>query len=220
MKITVFNQKGGVGKTTTAIHLASSAAHSGARTMLIDADPQGSALRWTEQAENIGFATVALPTRDIHRRLVDLAQPYDVVVIDTPPSSTEDGVAIIRSALHAADLVVVPVAPSLLEIDRIGPVLQLLDETEPVDRPRPFFALLTRVRKGTRMAREITEGLAGMGIPVLTNKIPLSEAISLRFGLAPDPETYAAVLAELRAVQAGSAATDPAPDAGQTLETT
>ena len=54
MKITVANVKGGVGKTTTAMFLAAGLARHG-RTLLVDADPKGSALRWSEQADDLPF---------------------------------------------------------------------------------------------------------------------------------------------------------------------
>ena len=72
MRVAVANLKGGTAKTTTAVFLAHVMAAEG-RTLLVDADPQGSALGWAETAEELPFSTVSLPVRNLHRQLPDLA---------------------------------------------------------------------------------------------------------------------------------------------------
>src|SRR6266571_314383 len=68
MRLCVVNLKGGTGKTVTAVHLAVALAQQG-RTLLVDADPQGSALSWSQEAGDFPCSVVGLPVRDLRRRL-------------------------------------------------------------------------------------------------------------------------------------------------------
>ena len=82
--ISFLNQKGGVGKTTLAIHLATVLAER-SRVLLVDADPQGSALDWRAQrAGDSGFPVVGLPKPTLHRDIGALGENCDWVVVDGP----------------------------------------------------------------------------------------------------------------------------------------
>ncbi|RUV29963.1 AAA family ATPase, partial [Mesorhizobium sp. M5C.F.Ca.IN.020.32.2.1] len=89
MIIALLNQKGGAGKTTLALHLAGEWARRGSRVTLIDADPQGSALDWSQQRSRSGtprlFGVVGLARDTLHREAPELARDADHVVIDGPP---------------------------------------------------------------------------------------------------------------------------------------
>ena len=89
MIIALLNQKGGVGKTTLSVNLAAALALSGKRTLLVDADPQGSALDW--QAARRGetlFPVVGMAKPTLHKDVPGLASGYEHVVIDGPPRRT------------------------------------------------------------------------------------------------------------------------------------
>lgn len=115
MRLAITNLKGGTGKTTTAVHLAAGLGRR-ARTLLIDADPQRSATEWVCLMGNscpFTLATDADP--DLHRRLTEMIQGYDHVVIDTPPGYE----SIVRSAVLSSTDVLIPIAPSLMDINRL-----------------------------------------------------------------------------------------------------
>lgn len=123
--IAILNQKGGVGKTTLAIHLATAMAHRKRKVLLIDADPQNSALDWAAAREGPPlFPVVALPKSSIHKELPSLTEQFDVVVIDGPPRVHD----VARSAIMASDLVLVPVQPSPYDVWASKEIMDLLTE--------------------------------------------------------------------------------------------
>ena len=128
MIVALLNQKGGTGKTTLALHLAGTWARQGKRVMLIDADPQGSALDWSQQRARQGlprrFGIVGLARDTLHREAPEMAGHVDHVVIDGPPRIA----ALMRSALLAADLVLLPVQPSPFDGWGSAEMLALLGE--------------------------------------------------------------------------------------------
>ena len=171
MIVALLNQKGGVGKTTIALHLAGRWAELGRRVLVVDADPQASALDWSEQRGREGlaraFSVVGLPRDMLHRELPDVARGFDQVIIDGPPRVT--GIA--RSALLAADLVLIPVSPSPLDGWASAEMLRLLDEAR-VFRPEiRARMLMNRVAARTVIGRETGEELADHDPPALAARI-------------------------------------------------
>jgi len=123
--IALLNQKGGVGKSTLATNLAACFALAGDPVLYIDADQQGSGLDWSAARQRKPlFQVVGLPKPTIHRDLPGLAAPYRWTFIDGPPRVHE----VARSAIMAADLVIIPVQPSPYDVWSAKEITDLINE--------------------------------------------------------------------------------------------
>jgi chromosome partitioning protein len=196
-RIGIVSTKGGTGKTTSAVNLAAGYHALGYRTLAICCDPQQSLLSYSERAAAAGtplpFTVISLPVADIHKRLDQLAASFDCVILDAPPGAA----AIIRSVILSAGIIIVPVAPTGLDLDRLRPTFEILAELEHT-HPVQVGVLLTKVRAGTRAARGARELLADQGYPLLKTEIPLAELHAAAFGSPPaDIGRYADVITEL-----------------------
>ena len=179
MILTLQNQKGGVGKTTLSLHLAHQLTLTGARVLVVDADPQGSARDWLEaRTASAPFAVVGLDRPTIHRDIDKLHADYDAVVIDSPPRVTD----IARSAILAADLIVIPVQPSPLDVwaaqDTVGLITDARVYKENI---RSVFAINREIVK-TAIGREVSKALAESEIPVL--RAHVSQRVSFAESMA------------------------------------
>ena len=134
MIVALLNQKGGVGKTTLATHIAGELAMRGQHVVLLDADPQGSSLDWTQRRSQQGlprlFSAVGLARETLHQEAPELARRADHVVIDGPPRIA----ALARSALLAAERVLIPVQPSPYDLWASAEMVALIREAQV--RPR------------------------------------------------------------------------------------
>lgn len=171
MIIALLNQKGGVGKTTLATHIAGELALRGNTVILLDADPQGSALDWTQRRAQRGlprlFGAVGLARETLHQEAPQLAQRADHVIIDGPPRIA----ALARSALMAADRVLIPVQPSPFDLWASAEMVSLLQEAQ-VFKPalRAAFAINRRVST-TIIGREVRQALADQPLPALLAEV-------------------------------------------------
>lgn len=180
MLLTIAGLKGGVGKTTLAVALAEALAEREGAALLVDTDPQGSAMRWSDSAAEAGSAmrstVLSLPTPDLGRRLDRIVTSYPATVIDTPPGHGR----IVSSAVAVADLVVVPCQPSTADLDRLGPTLKLIGEAR-----IPALVVLNRIRPGTLSLSAALDILDDDDIGVAESMVPQREAISTMFGKRP-----------------------------------
>jgi chromosome partitioning protein len=196
LSLALANLKPGTGKTTSAVWLAHIFAQAGHNVLLVDADPSGSALEWSDLAamypglppqEAFPFRIVALPSREMHRRIPEIAQHDDVVIIDAP--QLEDHAAIALSALRYADEIVIPCAPSPIEINRTSPVRDEINEVEPLrDQPPRTAVLLNRCITRANSTGDARDALEDLGYDVLKTVVPRLEVYAQSFGM-PIPRT-------------------------------
>lgn len=199
--VAVANLKGGVGKTTTSVLLAETLADRYGAALLVDSDPQSSAMAWSDAAAETGrplrSLVVSLPTRDLARRIPQLNTAGNPVVIDTPPGN----LTIVEGAAAAADVVLIPFQPTLMDLDRIHSSLEVA-----TGAGRPAALLLSRVRANTKAAQSAREALESADLPILDAVIPQREVLAAIYGVRPAPaalEPFAAVLDELEAALTG-----------------
>jgi chromosome partitioning protein len=196
LSLALANLKPGTGKTTSAVWLAHIFAQAGNKVLLVDADPSGSALEWSDLAAMypgmppqaaFPFRIVALPSREMHLRIPEIADGDDVVIIDAP--QLEDHAAIALSAMRYADEILVPCAPSPIEINRTTPVREEINEVAGVrDRPARVAVLLNRCIARANSTADAREALQGLGYDVLDTAVPRLEVYAQSFGL-PIPPT-------------------------------
>jgi chromosome partitioning protein len=164
--ISIVSQKGGVGKTTTALALATLLREKArSRVCLIDVDPQASSSWWYDHALAGGveppFECITDTDPDALKRIRDLSDTYDDVIVDTPPSLREE--ELLRAVLEGTDYVIVPTPPAALDV--VAARKTITNLVQPTGLPHR--ALFTRVdsRGAATTLADAHETFAAMGIP-------------------------------------------------------
>lgn len=165
--IVLANQKGGVGKTTLAAHLAVAALKAGDTPVaVVDLDPQGSLASWSHKRPSPGVALKKVSLDYLEEAVADIARQFKAVFIDTPPQRGD----IIEKAIRVADMVVCPCCPSPLDVESLGSTLQIVTRLR-----KPFASVITRDDR-TTLTTETREALAAAGPVAETTLRSVKEA--------------------------------------------
>ena len=163
--VAIVNQKGGTGKTTLSINLASAFAEL-EPTLLMDADPQGSALDWADSraTPQANLDACAVEPSALLRDVRRFATRYDWIIIDGPPGIGR----VSADAVRAADIVMIPTKPSPFDVWAASDIVEAVKARQEATGgfPKGCF-VITMARPRTRLVGQVSAALAEYGLPVL-----------------------------------------------------
>lgn len=183
--VTIAQQKGGAGKTTMAAQLAVSFAKTGKRVGLIDIDPQGSLATWYDVRKALvdeagaGITFVQASGWRLSTELDRMKRDVDLILVDSPPHAETD----VRIAVRAADLIMVPMQPSPMDLWATQPTLDMAKKEKSValvvfNRTPPKGKLVDAVR------RKIVEADMPVAGTVLGNRVAFAASMMEGKGVA------------------------------------
>lgn len=164
--ITVCNQKGGVGKTTITMQLSGTLALRGYRVLVVDADPQGTSMRWAASAEDempypatvVGLSAAGAK---VHREVKKFFNDYDLIVIDCPPAADSP---VPQSALVVSDLALVPIIPSPPDLWASVGIRQVIENASGINEGLVSRLVINQLRDRTRLGQEVLRMLPEFGM--------------------------------------------------------
>ena len=193
--IAVLNQKGGVGKSTLSTNLSTAYARRGRKTLLADADSQGTARNWRATGPNSDESGEAFPdvagadTAEAVETVTgpEVAGAFDVVVIDGPPGVSKGGPGEVTvAALKAAYLVLIPVRPSGADLWASSDLAELVrarqDATGDSGDSLDAAFVVTQADSRTNVAEEIGGALGKLGLPALNARCGFRVAYTKALG--------------------------------------
>jgi chromosome partitioning protein len=168
--ITVFNQKGGCGKTTVSMQLAGALGLRGNKVLVVDMDEQGTATRWASQAPDESpfpaiLSNLAAMGGKMHREIRSQIADYDFIVIDCPPAIHSPSPS---SAMLVSDLALIPVVPAPADMWAVVAAKQLAAHAQATNEQLKVRLVPNMVQKNTTLARDTLDVLSE------DNEIPLA----------------------------------------------
>ena len=171
--IVVVNQKGGAGKTTVSMQLAGTLGRRGHKVLVIDADPQATATRWAAsaaegQAFPASLSGLSAAGGKVHREAQKYVEDYAFIVIDCPPAADS---AVPQSALMIADLALVPVIPSPLDLWASVGIVRVIESLRDINESLEPRLVINQCQPNTALAREAMEVLQTFGLPIARTRL-------------------------------------------------
>lgn len=163
--VSIINEKGGVGKTTLATHIARGLQKRGKDVLLIDSDPQGSLRDWFAAAgeENDLPPVIAIDRPALFKDLHKVSREW--TIIDGAPSIE----ALSVSAIKASDYVLIPVQPSPYDVWATESLVEMIQARQDLtDKPKAAF-VISRQISGTKLSTDVRQALEGYGFSVFNN---------------------------------------------------
>ncbi len=163
MMVTFANSKGGVGKSTLAVHFALWAFDQGIRTALVDTDKQRSSSAWIAEAEPGIAVRVADTPEECLQQVTELRQNHDLIVGDGPAGLDE----ISRTLMILSDLAILPITPSLLDLRSVQQASEVLRFAQEINGGRPAGRIvLNKMRTRDAISRELKTAAPTLGVDV------------------------------------------------------
>lgn len=164
--IAVCNQKGGPGKTTLSMQLAGSLARRGQKLLVVDADPQGTAARWAATADDgmpfpASVVGLSAASSKVHREVKNFVDDYQYIIIDCPPAADSP---VPQSALLIADLALVPIIPSPLDMWAAVGIRHVIENVSEINEDLKARLVINQGQPNTSLAKEALEVLPEFGI--------------------------------------------------------
>ena len=177
--ITVAQQKGGAGKTTLAAHLAVAWASSKRRVAIVDTDPQGSLTQWFKVRESVlgdasGLTFAAISGWRVRSEIDRLKHTHDMIIIDSPPHTDAEA----RTAIRAADLVVIPLQPSPMDVWATSATIQICKQEKV-----PVKMVLNRVHPQAKLTEAISGEMVGLSSNRFGNRVIFAGALMHGLGV-------------------------------------
>lgn len=164
--ITVCNQKGGSGKTTVSMQFAGALARRNKKVLVVDADPQGTATRWAASADDdkpfpASVVGLSAASSKVHREVKKFVDDYDYIIIDCPPAADSP---VPQSAILIADLALVPIIPSPLDMWAAVGIRQVIENVDSINEELQSRLVINQCQPNTTLAKEALEVLPEFGI--------------------------------------------------------